>query len=525
MPATSRRVRKLTNGDESAESNISKKPKRTPITINARIIQFGLYSKDKQGILMQQSSFEELHLLKSYGTVKRKKLILAIEDFNPEAKCNILLSCGDGAVGQLALGEDLADRCARPKKIQTFSPPLSDGVGFLQIAAGSFHTVVLTSNSKVYTCGCNDDCALGRECLEDDGQKKRLEDQDFILRPITFSDELSAEHGRPIQISAGDSHTAFLTSKGSVFAWGTFRDKQGCLGLFIKHNPKDHRAQTQIVEKSVTPLLISSFREHVAVKICSGFNHLAFLTCDGKIFTLGAGDCGQLGRLGPQFRDSRTSVRTITRMLIPAPIVPEVRHSTFFKDVWCTGYCCFAKAEDDTIYVWGLNNYYQLGYVPNDPEQIDLHFPVKSEHFESSVKWTNFSGDHHIVATDDQKNVYTIGRGHDFRLGNSSNENAQVLQKLSDLDGVVAGVAAGNNYSYAWNNDGSVLSWGYDLEGETGQGLEDSGSIETPRVVQANTLKNVRIVQIAAGGQHALFMGILMADKIDKQANTHDKDA
>jgi regulator of chromosome condensation len=34
-----------------------------------------------------------------------------------------------------------------------------------------------------------------------------------------------------VQISAGDSHSAALTSEGKVYYWGTFRDNSGSFGL------------------------------------------------------------------------------------------------------------------------------------------------------------------------------------------------------------------------------------------------------------------------------------------------------
>lgn len=82
---------------------------------------------------------------------------------------------------------------------------------------------IQANHFKVYTSGCNDDCALGRECYEDDGVTKRTDDQDFFLRHIESLNNYKEEHGPIVQISAGDSHSAALTERGSVLVWGTFR--------------------------------------------------------------------------------------------------------------------------------------------------------------------------------------------------------------------------------------------------------------------------------------------------------------
>lgn len=59
---------------------------------------------------------------------------------------------------------------------------------------------------KVYTFGCNDEFALGRD---DDGD----------IEKVVLPEKI-------VQISAGDSHTAALSETGIVYAWGTFRVKK-----------------------------------------------------------------------------------------------------------------------------------------------------------------------------------------------------------------------------------------------------------------------------------------------------------
>jgi regulator of chromosome condensation len=45
-----------------------------------------------------------------------------------------------------------------------------------------------------------------------------------------FSGEIQLD-GKIVQMSAGDSHSAALTSDGKVYYWGTFRDNSGSFGL------------------------------------------------------------------------------------------------------------------------------------------------------------------------------------------------------------------------------------------------------------------------------------------------------
>ncbi len=67
------------------------------------------------------------------------------------------------------------------------------------------HTVALSSLGKVFTWGCNDEGALGREGAEN----TPLE----VAMPIPVTD-----------VSAGDSHSAaYNTELNQVYIWGLYR--------------------------------------------------------------------------------------------------------------------------------------------------------------------------------------------------------------------------------------------------------------------------------------------------------------
>lgn len=61
----------------------------------------------------------------------------------------------------------------------------------------------------MFTWGCNDEGALGREVK--DGEE------------YSPGQVLSLKGVEVVQLSAGDSHTAALTSSGDVYCWGVFR--------------------------------------------------------------------------------------------------------------------------------------------------------------------------------------------------------------------------------------------------------------------------------------------------------------
>lgn len=73
---------------------------------------------------------------------------------------------------------------------------------------------------QVYTFGCNDEGALGRETTE--------EGSETVPGKVVLDQKV-------VQVSAGDSHTAALTEDGTVFIWGAFRVSHSSRHLHSAH--------------------------------------------------------------------------------------------------------------------------------------------------------------------------------------------------------------------------------------------------------------------------------------------------
>ena len=104
---------------------------------------------------------------------------------------------GNGDCGQLGLGDE--DEDVR----DSLTPcPLAvlDGKRVCQVVCGGLHTVVLTLDGRLWSWGCNDDEVLGR-----DGNESV---------PLVVEGALVGK--RVTKVTAGDNHTAALTSEGQV---------------------------------------------------------------------------------------------------------------------------------------------------------------------------------------------------------------------------------------------------------------------------------------------------------------------
>nr|CAD7569460.1 unnamed protein product [Timema californicum] len=390
---------------------------------------------------------------------------VSILPVQPTTAPGVVLAFGQGDVGQLGLGSEVMER-SRPALI-----PNLDNV--TDVCAGGMHTICISSSGAVITFGCNDDGALGRDTSEEGSEFKPI--------PVELPD-------KAVQVSAGDSHSAALLEDGRVFAWGSFRDIHGTMGLTkdgIQNKP------------------LELFSRIKVTKIASGIDHLVMLTEDGQLFTCGCGEQGQLGRVPERGAGRGDSRRGIGYLLEPALVKLHPRVKVEFDDVWAAGYSTYAREKNQGhIYVFGLNNYNQLGL----PDQSSQYQPRLSESF-SGCRWSKIcGGQHHTLALDSEGTVHVLGRKEYGRLGLGKDcEDAKVptvvplLKNFKCVD-----VACGTAVSFAVTIKGELYSWGMGTNGQLGSG--DDADLYEPALVQGKQLEGRSVLRATAGGQHTVVI-------------------
>ncbi|XP_067167538.1 regulator of chromosome condensation isoform X2 [Apteryx mantelli] len=318
------------------------------------------------------------------GFPERKKFKVCHRSHRTEP--GLVLTLGQGDVGQLGLGEDVMER-KKPALVQ-----LSEMI--VQAEAGGMHTVCLSETGKIYTFGCNDEGALGRDTSAEGSEMKPGE--------VDLQEKV-------VQVSAGDSHTAALTDDGRVFVWGSFRDNNGVIGLL------------EPMKKSSVPVLLQL--DAPVVKIVSGNDHLVMLTVDGDLFTCGCGEQGQLGRV-PELFANRGGRKGLQRLLVPQRVPIKGRGNRGkmrFQDAFCGAYFTFAVTQEGHIYGFGLSNYHQLGTQGTEP----CFSPQNLTSFKNSTKsWVGFSGgQHHTVCMDSEGRAFAWGMGTNYQLGTGEEDD------------------------------------------------------------------------------------------------------
>lgn len=188
-----------------------------------------------------------------------------------------LFMCGEGYFGQLGLGDH--NKQATPTLVER---AIFDGEAVLMVACGFSHTVVATQGGGVYTFGSGWDGRLGHGDEEDQLTPR-------LVPAAAFNGE------RIVMVAAGKLHTVALSEAGHVFTWGS--DGDGQLG----HNDQ----YTQRVPRQVEP---GCFGGDKVVFVAAGSEHTVAVTAEGRLYTWGRNDGGQLG-------NGRRAVRRVPRVV------------------------------------------------------------------------------------------------------------------------------------------------------------------------------------------------------------------
>jgi len=353
-------------------------------------------------------------------------------------------------------------------------PALVSGVTeAVVVVAGGMHSVVLDKEGQVWTFGCNDEGSLGRVTAD--------EEECFVPGKVSIP-------GRVVAISAGDSHSAALTEEGAVYGWGTFRDSSGPIGF------------VQFKQIRFEPVRLLPWT--MVVKIASGADHIAMLSAEGEVFTVGNSEQGQLGRVNER-QAHRGGRRGTNLLLCPAKILvgPTIK----FSDLWAGSYNTVARTTTGQVYVCGLNNYSQLG-LPSTAALV-YFMPVLSPSI-TAAKMTGLGiGQHHaILLAGDSGAVSALGRAEYGRLGlgEDKTEDAAEPANISSLAECDL-VACGSVVSYAVTKEGKCFSWGMGTNGQLGMGDDDSDLWE-PTLMKSKQLEGRKVISVSSGGQHTLMI-------------------
>ena len=234
------------------------------------------------------------------------------------------------------------------------------------------------------------------------------------------------------------------------------------------------------------------------VDIASGSHHVLLLTEAGEVLSLGEGSKGQLGRIEAADLDSIATKREL--FIVPGKVdfskavpsdsaapAPKIRR--IFAGQWAS----FALSESGTLYAWGLNNYFQLGFRTAAPVEMtngngnaadtSINCPALSLHAElfpavvptTTTTKTKSSSSNETSTTTANNGGENNNNNRENNNNNSSTENESISM------GEVVSVAVGQQHLTVLDSRGRVFTAGSVNYGKLGLGkavLEKVGTEE-----------------------------------------------
>ncbi len=153
-----------------------------------------------------------------------------------------------------------------------------------------------------------------------------------------------------------------------------------------------------------------------------------------------------------------------------------------------------ALCGDGSVRTWGLNMYGQCG---NGSTNTIIEFPEKLNSLKGIIAIAGAGQNSYAIKS--TGTLWAWGYNNNGQLGNGTYANSNVPVQVSSITNIIA-VAGGAGYALALKGDGTVWAWGYNFYGQLGNGTNTNSNVP----VQVNSLSN--IIAIAAGQDHALAL-------------------
>lgn len=264
-------------------------------------------------------------------------------------KDNALYACGQNLNGQLGRGDVTEFLPVAEVRVYDLSPSVKcirNQVA--KVACGMDHSVLVTKDHQVWTCGSN---RLGQN-----GQGYYCPDS------IVFCVVQSLKWEKVTAVAAGSSHSVAIGKRGSVFTWGF-----GLYGRLGHGNEKLVYVPTEVCDLFGISV----------VQVSCGLSHSVALTLEGKVFTFGDGRRGQLGHNRDTVEMSR-------------PREVEALHSKWVVKV--------AAYHDRTVVLTKDGAVLHFGASMHGTKSDDDFLPVESPGLDNKVVVDIATGASHMAA-------------------------------------------------------------------------------------------------------------------------------
>ena len=235
-------------------------------------------------------------------------------------------------------------------------------------------------------------------------------------------------------VAAGNAHTIGVKTDGTIYVWG--ENIYGQVG--------DGGGSNRL-----TPFPTSIDGKWIAPAVGSQADHTVVVKADGMVWAWGNNSDGQLG-------DGTSSHRNI-------PVKIVWRGNKWASLAGGMGHTAGVKS-DGTLWAWGSNDSGQIG---DRSYQVNKYLPMKI----GDNRWLSLeAGSYHTVGIKSDGSLWAWGYNTYGQLGDGTSGNVKT-EPISIASGTAwKRVDAGIYHTLAVKSDGTLWGWGYNSDGELGDG-------------------------------------------------------
>lgn len=306
------------------------------------------------------------------------------------------------------------------------------------------------------------------------------------------------------QVIGGGYHTLALTGNGRVYAWGM--NTEGQLGVGDNTN----RLSPTPVATAGTPM---DGKDIVAIG--AGRQHSIAVDSDGRVYTWGWNNFGQLGNNTTTSANRPVAVRTTGTPLDGKVVLSAESNSNSLTTV--------ARTADGWAYAWGENSNGQLGdqTLTSRSTPVAINGAGTALQGKTVAQVINATQVSYVLTTDG--NIFVLGQNNNHgeyangTYGTGPLVPHQVNMAGTPLQGkLVTKISADGFHIVALTSEGLMYSWGWNIQGQLGIGLStgpntcdswvpEPCSLSIRQVVTAGTPMNGRRIISLSTGDRTTF--------------------
>ena len=390
------------------------------------------------------------------------------------------------------------------------------------IYSGWEHNILIETNGKIFSFGHNQYFQCGYP---------NLKDQESIKDPINITKNNKI---KAISAACGNEHSLILSNEHIVYSFGSNED--GILGINLNQSFDNKSNNNNSERKKIKSYEFNKidFGEYTnkIIEISSGTVHNLALTYDGKIFSWGSSQGGQLGL---SIKELLTYPEFKNNYYIKSPIqIPILKDKNInIIKISCGEAHSLALTNNGKVYSWGFGSNGQLGlgfcedsFEPGEGLKNSMRYkPVKIEALDEEKICNIKCGKTFSMFVDNKGELFACGVNDLYQLGIQDKPSKNHLfdkEEYSCYDFVlptkvdyflkmkVKNIACGEGHCLAvikdiLSNTETVWSWGNNKFGQLGQNIFIKKCL--PRPINCLFEYNLfKFDEVSCGGFHSLVL-------------------